>query len=221
MAVLKAGISAQKPSEEPKLEVWRQAIRLLKASYDGDFVFPSWFEYVAEQVPRDKVRARRDWARFLALIQAIALCRSQADGDKEITFADYCVAYRIFNLAFTATAYTLNQNELELQRAVIRLNKQHGRAVTTKEIREELGWHDSMTYKFVREAMKHKLVQQESGTREKNVKRFLPVPDSYGTFLPRPKKVLDNAEELGQSIKYLDPFTGKWETVNRNAEKAA
>jgi predicted transcriptional regulator len=221
LAVFKAEISPRKRSEEPKLEVWRQAIRLLKDSYDGDFPFPSWFEYVAEQVPRDKVRSRRDWKRFLSLIQAIALCRSQGDGNKEITFADYCVAYRIFNSAFTATAYTLNENELDLQKAVIRLHKQLGRAVTTKEIREELGWQESMTYKFVRKAVNHKLVQKESGTQEKNVKRFLPVPDSYGTFLPSPKKVLDNAEELGQSIKYLDPFTGEWKTVNRNAEKVA
>ena len=221
LAVFKAEISPRKRSEEPKLEVWRQAIRLLRDSYDGDFPFPSWFEYVAEQVPRDKVRSRRDWARFLALIQAIALCRSQADGKKSITFPDYCVAHRIFNGAFTATAYTLNENELDLQKAVIRLHRKHGRAVTTKEIRKELRWQKSMTYKFVREAVKHKLVQQESGTQEKNVKRFLPVPNSYGTFLPSPKKVLDNAEELGQSIKYLDPFTGEWKTVNRNAEKAA
>jgi hypothetical protein len=221
LAVFKAEISGRKRSEEPKLEVWREAIRLLKTSYDGEFPFPSWFEYVAEQVPRDRVRSRRDWKRFLALIQVIALCRSQADGNKEITFADYCVAYRIFNSAFTATAYAVNQNELELQKAVIRLHKKLGRAVTTKEIREGLGWQESMTYKFVKEAVKHKLVQQESGTREKNVKRFLPVPDTYDTFLPSPRKVLDHAQELGRSVEYLDPFTGEWRKVSRNEEKAA
>jgi hypothetical protein len=32
---------------------------------------------------------------------------------------------------------------------------------------------------------------------------------------------LDNAEELGQSIKYLDPFTGEWKKVSRSAKKAA
>jgi hypothetical protein len=221
LAVFKAEINDRELSGQPALEVWREAIRQLKDSYDGDFTFPSWLNYVAEQLPRDNVRSRRDWKRFLALIQVIALCRSQADGNKEITFADYCVAYRIFNEAFTATAYTLNQNELELQKAVIRLHKDLGRAVTTKEMMKELGWHESMTYKFVREAVKHKLVQYESGTRERNLKMILPIPDSYGTFLPNPRKVLDNAEELGQSIKYLDPFTGEWKTVTRSAKKAA
>ena len=220
LAVFKAEISGRKRSEEPKLAVWRKAIRLIKDSYEADFPFPSWLGYVAEQVPRDKVRSRRDWKRFLALIQVIALCRSQADGNKEITFADYCVAHRIFNSAFTATAYKLNENVLDLQKAVIRLHKKLGRAVTTKEIGEALGWQEGMTYKFVREAVKHKLVQQESGTREKNVKLILPVPDSYGTFLPSPRTVLDHAKELGSSIKFLDPITGEWKTVSRTAEKA-
>jgi hypothetical protein len=41
-------------SDRPDLKVWQQAIRLLIENYDGAFTYLKWFEYVAEQVPRDR-----------------------------------------------------------------------------------------------------------------------------------------------------------------------
>ena len=220
-AVFKAAITAGEESDEPDLKVWQQAIRLLIENYEGVFTYPKWFEYVAEQVPRERVRTRRDWKRFLGFIQAIALCRSQADGTKEITFADYCAAYHILNSALTATTYALNENELTVQKAVGKLYGELGRAVTTKELREYLGWDKSMAYKYVRASVKHNLIRYQPGTTEKNVKPLLPVQETSGTFLPSPTQVLANAKELGNSKDYVSPLTGKLTRVRRSKKSAA
>jgi energy-coupling factor transporter ATP-binding protein EcfA2 len=219
-AVFKAAITPGEKSEEPDPKVWQEAIRLLIENYKRPFPFPKWFGYIAEQVPRERVRARRDWKRFLAFMQAIALCRSQADAKREITFSDYCVAYHVLNDSLTATTYALNENELALQKAVGRLYGELGRAVTTKELREHLGWDESMAYKYVRASVKHNLIRYQPGTAEKNVKALLPVPETSGTFLPSPRQVLDNAKELGDSMNYISPLTGKLMTVRRSKKSA-
>jgi hypothetical protein len=220
-AVFKAAITTGEESEEPALKVWQQAIRLLIENYEGTFTYPKWFEYVAEQVPRERVRARRDWKRFLAFIQAIAVCRSQSDATKDITFGDYCCAYHILNDSLTATTYALNENELTVQKAVGKLYEKLGRAVTTKEIREYLGWDKSMAYKYVRASVKHNLIRYQSGTTERNRKPLLPVPETSGTFLPSPRQVLDNAKELDDSMDYVSPLRGKVTRVLRSKKPVA
>jgi len=90
LAVFKAGLGEKKESEEPPLEVWQEAVRLLLDNYTQPFIFPAWFDYVAEQLPRDQVRARRDWNRFLGLMEAVALCTPVHKRNNRIMFEDYC-----------------------------------------------------------------------------------------------------------------------------------
>jgi hypothetical protein len=35
-------------------------------------------------------------------------------------------------------------------------------------------------------------------------------------FLPRPKSVLRNNPEIGEKVKYVDPFTGRWREVRKS-----
>ena len=218
LAVLKSELS---PKAEPDVKIWQQAIRLLWDNYKQPFVFPRWFDYVAEQVPAQNVRTRRDWKRFLGLMEAIAMCSPDPKRDGKITFPDYCVAYELMNSAFTASVYTLNENELRLQTAVKALQKELGDAVTIKQIRNRLGWNQSLAYKYVRAAVEHKLIKYEPGTREKNVKRLLPIEGISAEFLPSPQKVLDNVAELGRSVEFIDPITGEEMTWERKRRPAA
>jgi hypothetical protein len=103
--------------------------------------------------------------------------------------------------------HAINQNELAVQKTVSKLNKERGRAITAKEVREHLGWNRGVTYKYVRSAVKAGLIQYEGGTRERNVKRLLPVIGAAVAFLPSPKKVLQNVK-IADSGDYIDPFTG-------------
>jgi hypothetical protein len=81
-----------------ELPVWHEAVRILSKKVPR-FRFPQWFTMLADEIPSDEPRARRDAVRFLNLLIAIALCRSHSDGrikkcsnEIEISFADYCVA---------------------------------------------------------------------------------------------------------------------------------
>lgn len=214
LAVFRAELNGPPKSKEPAETVWHEAIQLMKDRYEP-FVFPDWFGYLAEQVPRDKTRSKRDWNRFLGLVEAIAICNPDPNRDGKITPADYCIGFAILESALAATNHAVNENELSVRRAVEKLMKDTGRAVTIKEIRENLDWDDSMTYKWVRAAVKHALITYESGTAEKNVKRLLPVEETSSTFLPSPRRIIRDIKEFGPSVKYIDPVTGAEKTIVR------
>jgi hypothetical protein len=220
VAVFKSELGMKADSGEPPEEVWQEATQLMKDGYEP-FVFPSWFEYVAEQLPSDMVRTRRDWKRFLGLIEAIAICNPDSRRDGKITFADYAIAFRLLESAFAATTYAINENELWVQRAVERLRKESGQAVTISQVREYLEWNQSMTYKFVKAAAEHKLITYEPGTKEKNVKRLLPGAKTTSRFLPSPRRLIQDVKELGPSLEYVDPITGEVKTLVRGRGAAA
>lgn len=132
----------------------------------------------------------------------------------DITFEDYCVAYRIFEPVFASTLRGLPAQASILAGAVRKLNHQLKRAVTTHEVAKELDWKESLVHKHKKIAVKRKLIEYEPGTREKNVKRLVTRIEAVG-FLPHPRQVLKRNPEIGRKVKYVDPFTGEWKKVKR------
>jgi len=211
LAIVTAQASGPRAKNEEDLPVWQTAMSLL-ARKNAEFQDPPvWLRYVAENLPLDKLRVRRDWKRILNFCRAVALCRPSTSGKEavDITFADYCVAFRILEPALASTVYSLRTQELNLGRAVALLNEQLGRAVTTREIAEKLNWNDALVYKYLKPAVKNQLLKYETGTREKNVKLLWTNTDVTGGFLPSPKSVFQNNPEIGPEVRYVDPFTGK------------
>lgn len=213
VAVMKAELNEVSPEAKSEVNVWRRAVRSLFDNYK-QLAFPPWFAYVAEQVPSQNTRARRDWKRFLGLMQSIAMCSPDPKRNGQITIEDYCVGHSLLNPAFTASTFAINENELRIGSLVKQLYKQSDTAVTIKEIRDRLGWNPSLAYKYVKAAARHQIIKYEGGTREKNVKLVLPMKGLSAEFLPSPYKVLDNAKELEPSVEYVDPLSGEemmWE----------
>jgi len=132
----------------------------------------------------------------------------------DITFEDYCVAYRILEPVFASTLRGLPSQALTLVEAVRKLNHRLNRPVSTREIAQELNWKESLVHKHKKFAVKRKLIEYESGTREKNVKRVVARNEASG-FLPHPRLVLKRNPEIGRKVKYVDPFTGKWKKMKR------
>jgi len=198
------------------LPVWQRAMSLV-AYKKGDFEHPpKWIEYVAKKLPRDKVRVRRDWDRFLNFCSAVALCRSFGKNNPvDIAFEDYCIAYPILEPVSASTLHSLGTRECALGSAVARLYKRSRQPVTVHEIAHELAWKKSLVYKQLQNAREHRLVKYEDGTHEQNVKRVLPIDGGVGRFLPSPQSVLKHHPELGDKVKYVDPLDGKWKVVRR------
>jgi energy-coupling factor transporter ATP-binding protein EcfA2 len=198
------------------LPVWQRAMSLLVYT-NGDFENPpKWIEYVARKLPRDQVRVRRDWDRFLKYCNAVALWTSF--GTKrpvDISFEDYCIAYRILEPVFASTLHSLRAQKDVVSVAVSKLHKRLQRAVTVHELAEELAWKESLVYKHLKRAEKNHLVKYVEGTRERNVKPVLPIDQGVSRFLPSPRSVLKHHPELGKKVKYVDPLSGNWKTVRR------
>jgi hypothetical protein len=212
LAIVVARAERLKVNDYSDLPMWQMATSLL-ACKEGDFEKPpSWLRWVAERLPLGKVRVRRDWDRFLSFCSAIALCRAgrQLDRPVDLTFADYCVAYQIFEPVFAATLRGVRTQEVDLGRAVAKLNKRLRRAATVREIADTLKWKESLVYKYLPRAMSKRLVKYEPGpAKEANVKRVVAVDDVVEGFLPRPSSVLRNNSDIGRSVEYIDPFTGE------------
>lgn len=220
-AVLRAQF-AQNPMQAEQLElpVWHEAIRILGQRIPN-FRHPAWFGFLAEQIPADEPRARRDSPRFLSLLRAVALCRSHSDrrvkegGEVEINFSDYCVTHRIVSKAFTLTFAGAHPKSLELAKAVRLLGKESMRPPSVTEVAKHLGWKQSLVYKFTKIAIRQRLIEYESGTRLWNQKRLLPGPISSSSFLPDPLFVFRKRRDVGDVVRYIDPLTGKKKILRR------
>jgi hypothetical protein len=103
--------------------------------------------------------------------------------------------------------------------AIADLNKKLERAVTAREVAQHLKWKSSLVYKYAKSAVRHRLVQHESGTREKNVKRLLACDRAATGFLPSPRKVFKSNPEIGKQVKYIDPFTGEEVVLRRKRSR--
>lgn len=128
----------------------------------------------------------------------------------DVGFADYCIAYRILEPVFASTLRGIRTQAFALAKTVRKLNKRSKGAVTVHEIAKEIGWKDSLVYKHVKEAVRHKLLKYETRTRPRNLKKVLAGDAVREAFLPDPRWVLKKNPGIGKKVTYIDPFTGKW-----------
>ena len=210
---MQAQVAVANLSVEPSLATWQEALRMI-GRRKLTFRFPPWFLGIAELVPTQHVRVRRDWERFLTFCKAVALCQNFASSKKDpkeiaISFPDYCVAYKILNPALASTICNLHEREISLSNAVRILHKQNQKPVTVAEVIRHLGWEKSLIYKYLGPAIQHKLIKQIPGTRQSNHKLLEPEPGSQTRFLPSPKTVLKTVDGVGQDVRYVSPLTGK------------
>jgi hypothetical protein len=105
--------------------------------------------------------------------------------------------------------------EVLVSQAVAKLTKGLHRAVTTREVAQQLKWKEALVYKHLKAAVRHRLVEYESGTHEKNVKRLTIRNEAKTHFLPTPKSVFTSNREIGAEVAYTDPFSGKQKILRR------
>lgn len=216
LAIVVARAQKRKIIDDSDLPIWQAAMSLLRFK-KGDFEHhPKWLKYVAQKLPLDRLRVRRDWSRCVSFCSAIALWRSFGkSGPTEITFEDYCIAHTILEPVLVSKNQYGNETAHEIANTVAKLKKRLGRAVTVGEIAENLGLNKKVVYKRIKYAIKKRLIRYESGTREKNEKRLRPVKSARTRFLPSPRSVLRHHPELGHTVEIVDPLTGKRREIHR------
>jgi len=217
LAIAKSRIRTNSQGLSPHLGVWQHAIGQI-TTRDGDFQKPpQWLEFVAENLPLGQVRVRRDWARFLSLCQAVALCRRGVDEEPtNIRFADYVVVFKVFEPALAATVRApIHPREAELLNVVQELSGNSRKGVGAKAIAQHLNWKLPLVYHYLEIAAEHQRIEYEPGTRERNQKLVRATDAGRIGFLPHPITVLRNRTDLPAIIKFVDPFTGKMKVLKR------
>jgi hypothetical protein len=212
LAIMQAQLAPVEKGEEASLDVWHEAVRLIGRAH-AKCSFPSWFNEVANMVPKEHVRVRRDFERFLTFCKAVALCRSFYAGPQRpqelvVTFADYCITHRVLNPALASTTHALHERELALAEAVRAMQKASKRPATIQEIASYLNWKEALVYKWVDTAVAHALLKKVPGTRKSNQKLLESVPGSETGFLPSPQRVAAQIKSLKLVAKFIDPISG-------------
>jgi hypothetical protein len=213
LAIVKAQVEPRQIANAPNLSRWHAVFSALLPSKADFSTPPKWLGYVAEQLPLQLVRVRRDWDRFLTLLRAVALTR-RCPGERttiNIEFQDYCVARKILEPAMAATMHGVRGQELEIVHAVHALSS-HSREVTARDIAEHLGWKVAVTYKHTKAAVRHGLLKYAHGARQQNKKPVIATGKNRG-FLPKPSFVLRHNPDIGASIQFVDPFSGKKKVI--------
>ncbi len=186
LAILSAQAARPRHVDHGDLQVWRTALSMLVPRKRDFKNPPPWLLYVAKELPRNKVRVRRDWSRFLTFLEAVALCRRVPGRGQTLdnTFADYCVAYRILEPVLASTLRGLPTQEVSVGRAVATLVKQLERSVTVREVAEALKWKQSLVYKHVKGAVRHHLITRLGASK----RGFMRVPPVAPMLVPHPSE---------------------------------
>jgi hypothetical protein len=196
-----------------KIAVIQEAVRILYQDIP-EIEHPEWLVSLAEHIPADEPRARRDVFRFLSLLKAIALCQRFSDGRKtvgnRITIlpSDYCIAWEILHDAFASTYRAVHPRVLQVAQAVKTLNENQKRAVSVAELSRQLSWKQPVVYKWVKASLLERLIRYEDETQPHNLKRLLPGPAPSSDFLPHPTAIFQAAQNV-EDVCYVDPMTGK------------
>jgi len=172
---------------------FRAVQRWLELAGDRDVVIP-FAERLADLVPDDQVRMRRDFRQLLTVIQAVALlhqCRRSHDEEGRIiaTLEDYRIACDLLLDVFTAVATGgVTRTVRETVEAVLELYR--GQPLTKKAIADKLNLGPTTTWYRVKSALaKGYLVNEE--TRKGHPARIVP-----GDPLPENRPALPEADAL-------------------------
>lgn len=138
--------AAGSTSDEPDLEPWRAASKWLEVAGDREVVVP-YARQVADKVPYEDVRMRRDFKQILTVVRAHALMHQlnrdrDAAGQIIATEADYRTAHRLLSGVLAVTMTSVSDEVREAVEAVGELNEgrpDYARGVSYKELGDEIG----------------------------------------------------------------------------------
>lgn len=139
------------PDRAADLEPWHAASRWLVQAGDREVVVP-YAHAVAEGVPTESVRMRRDFEQVMTVVRALAFMhqRTRPRDDQERVVAtrdDYAHAHRLLAETMAVTLDRVSDAARETVDAVDRLNDDGGGGVSYQRLADELGLSRSGAYR--------------------------------------------------------------------------
>lgn len=218
-------VSSGKYTGEPpmmsdqELRVWRAMQQILEARP----VRIPYVHFLEERFPRKPLRVRRDYNKFLALIEVIVnLHQYQRErrkiGDTEhlvAAIADYVYAKRLVERVLGDTIYQLSPKSKEVLRTCWTLNE-HEVELTHQSIAAELRWIPKTVSRWIIPLVEGGFLNVVSGGGKGKTFQYTVCNQETETFtLPSLEELLTRCPELRQqTLRIVDPITGDEVTIN-------
>jgi len=201
----------EKEKREEVKRIWQCAFTLLKPHP----VYIPYAEYLAKVFSADKVRIRRDFPRFLALIKANCLLHQYQREEIQIqgkTFLmanldDYAVAYEIGLVVLRQTLQELSSREEEL---LEKIREKFGTSEFQPKDTEGLA---SVGYEQIRKYLQNLVKKgylEWNGKRGNQSKYIFVKPASEGVKIPRPEEI----KKIVYMKDTLLPKLGKMQSIS-------
>jgi DNA-binding transcriptional ArsR family regulator len=227
-----------------ELQLWINIQRVLEP-YHVHIPFAGW---LAENIPTDKVRIRRDFERIMAFISASALLHQyqreirEKDGRKYViaSIADYLMARELLEATLVKTVAgsspkTEKLVELikeicaEKMEAISSEDKETDHCASMSDLIKRSGVSRRTVYYWIRPALNAGAVETVGGGKGKPT-FYRPTDQAVkglvrldSLFLPQPEQIINAHPDLARGLKYVDPITGDEiiiEEENSSSEKA-
>lgn len=136
---------------EVDLEPWHAASDWLVHAGDREVVFP-YAHHIADEVPTESVRMRRDFEQIMTVVRALAFMhqrtrRRDHQGRIVATREDYANAHRILAETMAVTLDQVSDKDRETVEAVKKLNGDGRAGVSYQRLADELGLSRSGAYR--------------------------------------------------------------------------
>lgn len=202
-----------------ELTVWQLAQTLINPV---NVVIP-YAGWLAKMIPNTPVRLRRDFTRFLALIEAIALLyqyqrevhETEQTRTVTATLEDYFLAHCLIGDEFIATSKGRNKKVAETIDAMQRVQEckiESGEVdpvVTVSELAKELGKVNSTVSRWLKPALDNRWIEEVSEAKgpkgaEYKIGESMPDPSP----LPSVEELAEAFPEMANGFSVVDPITG-------------
>ena len=188
--------------------------RQLEKQIGTVIIFPKWFEEIANRLFVDDLRVRRYYPAFVEACRTVCLIRSfQPDrklskhGELVVDFADFALTALIFDPVFVESLH-LGKGVGEVTRRLVEvISVEKGRPVRAKDVARKLSISMDQAYSKLRYAEKVGVIRRANKPEKSNRKAYLSNPRPR--FVPDPKKLFRKLKDLGETVRFVHPITGK------------
>ena len=181
--------------------------------------------FVEKHFPERPVRVRRDFPRFLALIEASALLhqhqrRRSKDGRIVATLADYEIAWILAKDMLADTLRGWGRKTERIVTTAQNWREEHGTEVFTKnQMADALRWDKNTVSKWTEPALTSgqlELVEEHRGNKAATF-RYAGKGERTASLLPTTEEIAAEWSSAGENIgeTVYDPITGQQRSIHR------
>jgi hypothetical protein len=215
---------------DEELQAWANIQRVLEP-YHVHIPFAGW---LAENIPTDKVRIRRDFERIMAFISASALLHQyqretrEKDGRKYViaSVADYLMARELLEATLVKTVKGTSPKTETLVELIKEICAEKMETISSEdnetdhcasmsELVTKTGKTRQTIYNWLRPAINGGVIEVISGGGRGKPTFYRPTDQAVkgvvrldALFLPQPEQIINAHPDLAKGLRYVDPITG-------------